>query len=236
MSLMRNWNPRFGDVYFSPDNGLNESRHVFLNGNRLSSRLETALSRGDGEFCIVEAGFGSGLNIYASAVEALRHGTAGRFLSYSVEAHPLTPGQCADLLAPFAHDLPPLESMLERYSMPEPGWNSYALAERGGLSMELELFAGDILDFLADLSRRFAESGRRAHALYLDGHSPRRNPRMWSDGVFSGLAELCAEDCSFATYSASGAVKRGLGKAGFIVRREAGYGEKRHMIRGEYRG
>jgi tRNA 5-methylaminomethyl-2-thiouridine biosynthesis bifunctional protein len=30
---------QFGDVYFSKDNGLLETRHVFLNGNDLSTRL-----------------------------------------------------------------------------------------------------------------------------------------------------------------------------------------------------
>lgn len=30
---------QFGDVYFSKDNGLLETRHVFLNGNDLSERL-----------------------------------------------------------------------------------------------------------------------------------------------------------------------------------------------------
>ena len=30
---------QFGDVYFSKDNGLLETRHVFLNGNHLTERL-----------------------------------------------------------------------------------------------------------------------------------------------------------------------------------------------------
>ena len=30
---------QFGDVYFSKDNGLLETRHVFLNGNDLPERL-----------------------------------------------------------------------------------------------------------------------------------------------------------------------------------------------------
>ena len=31
---------QFGDIYFSKDNGLLETRHVFLNGNDLPTRLE----------------------------------------------------------------------------------------------------------------------------------------------------------------------------------------------------
>ena len=53
----------FGDVYFSRDNGLLESQHVFLNGNDLKTRLENL---NDFEyFCVGETGFGTGLNILA---------------------------------------------------------------------------------------------------------------------------------------------------------------------------
>jgi len=54
---------QFGDVYFSKDNGLLETRHVFLNGNDLTERLATL---NDFEyFCVGETGFGPGLNILA---------------------------------------------------------------------------------------------------------------------------------------------------------------------------
>ena len=47
----------FGDVYFSKDNGLLETRHVFINGNDLPDRL-THLQ--DFEyFCVGETGFGT---------------------------------------------------------------------------------------------------------------------------------------------------------------------------------
>ena len=49
---------QFGDVYFSKDNGLLETRHVFLQGNDLPIRL-AALN--DFEyFCVGETGFGTG--------------------------------------------------------------------------------------------------------------------------------------------------------------------------------
>jgi tRNA 5-methylaminomethyl-2-thiouridine biosynthesis bifunctional protein len=52
---------QFGDVYFSKDNGLLETRHVFLNGNDLTERLSEL---NDYQyFCVGETGFGTGLNI-----------------------------------------------------------------------------------------------------------------------------------------------------------------------------
>ena len=51
---------RFNDVYFSNDSGLEEKRHVFLQGNRLAERF-ASLSSGEC-FAIGETGFGTGLN------------------------------------------------------------------------------------------------------------------------------------------------------------------------------
>ena len=55
---------RFGDVYFCSENGLEETRHVFIDQNRLRERfsLLTAAS----PFVIAETGFGTGLNFLAA--------------------------------------------------------------------------------------------------------------------------------------------------------------------------
>ena len=50
---------RFDDPYYSLDNGLEETRHVFLDGNGLPQRFR------DG-FHVAELGFGTGLNLAAS--------------------------------------------------------------------------------------------------------------------------------------------------------------------------
>ena len=51
----------YNDVYFSTENGLEESRHVFLNGNNLLKRFNT-----ENDFTIAELGFGTGLNFLAT--------------------------------------------------------------------------------------------------------------------------------------------------------------------------
>ena len=52
----------FDDVYFSNDNGLEETRYVFLGGNRLSERFAT---HDRSLFIVGESGFGTGLNFLA---------------------------------------------------------------------------------------------------------------------------------------------------------------------------
>ena len=52
---------QFDDIYFSPENGLEETRHVFLNGNNLPE-----LWNNKSHFVIAETGFGTGLNFLAA--------------------------------------------------------------------------------------------------------------------------------------------------------------------------
>ena len=49
----------FDDVYFSNDNGLEETRYVFLDGNQLSTRFP---EHPRSLFVVAESGFGTGLN------------------------------------------------------------------------------------------------------------------------------------------------------------------------------
>ena len=50
----------FDDLYFSADNGLDESQHVFIDGNQIADRISNAA-----HFTIAETGFGTGLNFLA---------------------------------------------------------------------------------------------------------------------------------------------------------------------------
>lgn len=64
---MARWRPessRFGDVYFSRDNGLEETRYVFLAHNRLPERFRSVPA--GGRFVVAETGFGTGLNFLAT--------------------------------------------------------------------------------------------------------------------------------------------------------------------------
>ncbi len=74
----------FDDPYFSLENGLNETRHVFLSGNDLPQRFC------DG-FHIAELGFGTGLNALTSLLEWRATGQSGILRFTSFEAYPMAP-------------------------------------------------------------------------------------------------------------------------------------------------
>ena len=74
---------QFDDPYFSLDNGLEETRHVFLTGNELPARFC------DG-FHIGELGFGTGLGFLTAVQAWMASETKGHLYFTSFEAFPMT--------------------------------------------------------------------------------------------------------------------------------------------------
>ena len=197
---------RFGDPYYSLEDGLAETRHVFLAGNGLPARLIPG-------FRVAELGVGTGLNLLALAEAA---GDVP-VLYLGFEAYPLTAAEVARALAPFA-SLAPFARQLVA------AWRPEGFAARIG-SVEAGMVVGD--------ARRMLPVWRgAADAWFLDGFAPAKNPELWEPPLMREVARHTAPGGTFATYTAAGAVRRALAEAGFAVERVAGFGRKRHMSRG----
>lgn len=201
---------RFDDPYFSLDNGLAETRHVFLGGNDLPGRFE------DG-FYIAELGFGTGLNFLTAWAAWRAARVTGRLRFTSFEAFPM--------------DVAAMEKAL--IAFPEVAALAVELVAAGGGSATfddatLTVIEGDARDTLP------AWEGR-ADAWFLDGFSPAKNPEMWGTDLMAEVARHTVPAGTVATYTAAGFVRRGLEAAGFDVIRAPGFGRKRHMTRGVLR-
>src|SRR5687767_2512206 len=85
----------FGDVYFSAQDGLSETRAVFLQGCGLPDAWA-----GRRRFVVGELGFGTGLNI-AALLQLWRvtRSSDAQLHIFSVEAHPITAEEAARALA-----------------------------------------------------------------------------------------------------------------------------------------
>ena len=55
-------------------------------------------------------------------------------------------------------------------------------------------------------------------AWFLDGFAPSKNPEMWTQALFDHMARLAKDECTFATFTAAGHVRRGLIEAGLWPR------------------
>ncbi|UTH74085.1 bifunctional tRNA (5-methylaminomethyl-2-thiouridine)(34)-methyltransferase MnmD/FAD-dependent 5-carboxymethylaminomethyl-2-thiouridine(34) oxidoreductase MnmC [Chromobacterium sp. IIBBL 290-4] len=211
----------FGDVYFSRDAGLDETRHVFLRHNQLQERF-AALPE-DGGFCIAETGFGTGLNFLCAWQLFDAHAPAGARLHFvSAEKFPLSPDDLRQALNLWPELQPWSAPLLAQYGEMTPGWHRLPLA--GGRAT-LTLMIGDVLDVLPQLDAR-------VDAWFLDGFAPAKNPDMWQQSLFDQMARLSAPGASFATFTSAGIVRRGLAAAGFEVKKAPGHGQKRHISQG----
>ncbi len=209
----------FKDIYFSSGGGLEETRHVFLNGNHLADAWA-----GRSQFTVGETGFGTGLNFLATWALWRETRTADQRLNYvSVEGFPLTRQDLERALAQWP-ELAPLASVLvDRYPAPHRGTHLLSFPD----NITLTLIEDEAQEALATLDARI-------DAWFLDGFSPANNPDMWSEELLEEIARLSTPGTTFATYTVAGAVRRGLAARGFCVKKVPGFGRKREMLSGTF--
>lgn len=201
----------FGDPYFSLEDGLSETRYVFLDGNDLPARFVPG-------FHIAELGFGTGLNCCAALSMWQASGVDGPLRVTSFEKFPMDPDDMERALAAF----PAIEAAA--------GVLLEAL-RRGQRHVTTPDFQFDLI--VGDARETVPEWSGLADAWFLDGFAPARNPELWEPDLMAEVARHTKPGGTCATYSAAGAVRQALSEAGFAVERRAGFGRKRHMTIGK---
>ncbi|QFU75475.1 bifunctional tRNA (5-methylaminomethyl-2-thiouridine)(34)-methyltransferase MnmD/FAD-dependent 5-carboxymethylaminomethyl-2-thiouridine(34) oxidoreductase MnmC [Halioglobus maricola] len=213
----------FGDVYYSREDGIAESTHVFLEGNKLAERLVN----GDrGSFCIGETGFGTGLNFLLTW--QLWRGLPQprpRLHYVSVEMFPLLRADLERALATWPSLAPLAESLLAHWPDLLPGQHRVILDDG---QVTLDLWWEDVAAALPDI----ASTGPSIDAWFLDGFAPACNEAMWRPELYRAIAAASRQGASFATFTAAGHVRRGLQDCGFQVEKAPGFGHKRECLRG----
>lgn len=215
----------FDDVYFSDLSGLEETRYVFLQQNRLQERF-AALPVG-GRLVIGETGFGTGLNFLCAWQLFEQHAVAGARLHFvSVEKYPLSHADLQRALALWPQLKPLADQLLAQYVAIHQGFQRLVL-DNGRVT--LTLLIGDALEQLPQLDAQI-------DAWFLDGFAPAKNPDMWTAELFAELARLAAPGSTISTFTSTGWVRRLLNGAGFKMKRTPGIGHKWEILRGEFLG
>lgn len=209
------YSERFADIYFSPEDGLAETNHVFLAGNRLPDAWA-----GQRRFCIAETGFGSGLNFCAALDLWRRTRERGARLDYvALEGYPLPGEAIGRALARWPALAPTVDALVARYPDPAPGAHRLHFDAFGA---SLTLFVGEAAEALAGIEAE-------VDAWFLDGFAPARNPEMWREEVLAEVARLAKPGATLATFTSAGEVRRRLAALGFAVEKRPGFGRKREM-------
>ena len=215
----------FDDVYFSDKSGLEETRYVFLEQNRLQERF-AALPVG-GRLVIGETGFGTGLNFLCAWQLFEQHAVAGAHLHFvSVEKYPLSRADLQRALALLPELQPLAAQLLAQYIAIHQGFQRLVL-DNGRVT--LTLLIGDALEQLPQLVAL-------VDAWFLVGFAPAKNPEMWTAELFAELARLAAPGSTISTFTSTGWVRRLINAAGFKMKRTPGIGPKWEILRGEFLG
>lgn len=213
------YNQVFQDCYFSKEDGLKESRYVFLEGNNLPEAWQ-----GKEQFCIGECGFGTGLNLLALwELLSTCKNRPQRLIYYTFDGYPLLLEELKKAHS-FWQELKQYAQKLHQFYPPNPKEGLY---EFDFSSLHVKLIIGMAPDAICQFDSKI-------DAWFLDGFAPSKNPQMWSSRVFEAIAKCSKKGTTFATFTAATKVRRGLEKVGFSVQKRKGFGKKREMAYGTF--
>jgi tRNA U34 5-methylaminomethyl-2-thiouridine-forming methyltransferase MnmC len=197
------FNQRYQEHYGSRYGARQQAQRVFVGGSGVLAHDSPR---------VLEIGFGLGLN-FRTTLEAIGE----RPLDYhAFEAYPLSAAELAGVAPGETHPL--WAALLEQ-------WDQAVLAGHLDLNHGPQRLRLDFAD-----ATTAPLQGAWAHAIYLDGFSPANNPELWTPDFLARLAGSLAPGGKLATYSAAGAVRRGLITAGLSVQRLHGLRGKREFL------
>lgn len=212
------YSQRFNDIYASASGALEQAQAVFLTGVDLPRRW-----RAQAKHSVLELGFGLGTNFIATYRAWLDDPARSDVLDYvGIEAFPLQAAEWASVPMPLDQSNAALFlALIEQWPNPvEPGFH---LLEFEHGRVRLVLVFWDVLKALVELECR-------VDSVYLDGFAPSKNPQMWNKAVLTGVRRLLVSDGRVASYSVAGSLRNTLDELGFSVRRQVGFGKKKHRL------
>ena len=214
------YSPRFRDRYRSESGGLEQAKDVFLAGCGLPAAWASKP-----QWCVLETGFGLGLNFLVTWLAWKTDPLRPRMLHFiSTEAYPTSAGDI--LRGASAHpSLFPLAMQLtaQLYGL-LPGFHRFAF-EDGHVLLTL---------CIGDAKAMLRQQQFRADSVYLDGFSPAKNPEIWDVHTLKAVARCCTRGSRVATWTVSRQVRNALAEAGFVIRKTPGTPPKRDNLQGEY--
>lgn len=204
---------KYGDIYWHRGSPLEEKTQVFV--EPLLALAGEAVAQSQVTVC--ELGFGFGLNCLLTAKAWQTMPDSCQLNLVSIEKHPVDQQELARFLGSL--DFPHSDALLKGYPPPYRGQHVIWLAPNIRLLLIFE-----------DVERALGNLDARVDCWYLDGFAPARNDAMWEPALYRKMFARSKPGTRVATYSAAGAVRRGLERAGFETGKRQGFGHKKEML------
>lgn len=212
--------PRFGDRYRSELGGLEQAKTVFLEGCGLPEAWA-----GQPQWCVLETGFGLGLNFLVTWAAWKADPQRPRLLHFvSTEAFPASADDVLRSARTHPELLPFAEQLQRQLWGLLPGFHRLSF-ENGQVLLSL---------CIGDAKAMLREHNFEADSVFLDGFSPLLNPGIWDVHTFKAVARRCRRGTRIATWTVARSVRDALAQCGFVVKKVPGIPPKRDNLQGEY--
>ncbi len=198
--------PEIDECYHSSHGAIQESQHIFIEAGLKQCPKD--------EICVLEVGFGTGLNALLALVEAERSGKKIQYIA--LEKYPVDSEKTLLLNYPAMIDSDKQDVFnLLHTSM----WNE---------PIEITSYFT-----LHKIETDFTQHIHSQHydVVFFDAFSPEKQPEMWLVEQFEKLYKSCNLGAVLTTYCAKGIVRRAMQEAGFKVERLPGPPGKREILR-----
>ena len=198
-------NSETNETYHSRHGAISESRHVFINNGLLSIKKK--------HLDILEIGFGTGLNAFLSLIESNKKSIKLNY--HAIDPNIIEIGIIEKLNYHTFFNLKKYEFL----KIHATNWNkTVKICNNFNLTKHHTKVEDFNLLFKFDL-------------IYFDAFSPRKQPELWTESIFSLLYKQLYNKGILVSYCAKGSVKRLLQKVGFKVMTLKGPPGKREMIK-----
>lgn len=205
--------PDWNEQYHSKHGAIQEAMHVFIK-HGLSLFYNATENEKDG-ISILEIGFGTGLNVFITFLEAQKNSLTIDYVG--VEAYPVSNSEIDKLN--YISELKASSFKEVFNSLHSTSWDKKIAISNNFQLTKRKQFFEDIND------------KNSFNIIYFDAFGAQNQPELWTAIIFEKMYKALREKGVLVTYSAKGSVRRALQEVGFNVERLPGPPGKREMLR-----
>jgi tRNA U34 5-methylaminomethyl-2-thiouridine-forming methyltransferase MnmC len=199
------FSPEFNQYYHSVRGAKSETQRVYIELGLWAKMAEKS------EINILEIGFGTGLNVLMTALEAQKSNLKINYTS--LEPYPIS-----------------LENA--RLLNDENEFNTNLLLKIHEAKWEemIEIIPDFYLQKVQSKIQDFT-SVNKFDVVYFDAFAPSSQPELWTEEIFGKIASMMQKGGFLTTYCSKTIIRRALESAGFKVEKHVGMWGKREVVR-----